>query len=137
MTFSKELQAQMDRFKKTRSCSLGSELKNELAILLFDINGKRLNKSCGTCIRNAMQDVLNFISHEVRIEEFIGVRHERANPVGDVKKPDEETLKKEKEQAAKLIETLDKMSYKELKEYAGIKGNIKREKIYELIHLSK
>jgi hypothetical protein len=84
-----------------------------------------------------MQDVLNFISHEVRIEGFIGIRHERANPVGDVKKPDEETLKKEKEQAAKLMETLDRMSYKELKEYAGVKGNIKREKIYELIHLSK
>jgi hypothetical protein len=84
-----------------------------------------------------MQDVLNFISHEVRIEEFIGVRHERANTPDNKKKPDEETLKKEKEQAAKLMETLDRMSYKELKEYAGVKGNIKREKIYELIHLSK
>jgi hypothetical protein len=135
MTLSKELQAQMDRFKKTRSCSLGSELKNELAILLFDIKGTRLNKSCGTCIRNAMQDVLNFISHEVRIEEFIGVRHERANTPDNKKKPDEETLKKEKEQAAKLMETLDKMSYKELKAYAGVKGNIKREKIYEILHL--
>jgi hypothetical protein len=27
------------------------------------------------------------------------------------------------------------MSYKELKAYAGIKGNIKREKIYQILHL--
>lgn len=131
MTLSKELQAQMDRFKKTRSCSLGSELKNELAILLFDIKGTRLNKSCGTCIRNAMQDVLNFISHEVRIEPFIGIRHEVANGTADRTEQATDT----RADARKLTETLDKMSYKELKEYAGIKGNIKREKIYEILHL--
>jgi hypothetical protein len=130
MTLSKELQAQMDRFKKTRSCSLGSELKNELAILLFDIKGTRLNKSCGTCIRNAMQDVLNFISHEVRIVPFIGIRHQEAND-------DKDTVTNTSKEAANLIQTLDKMSYKELKAYAGVKGNIKREKIYEMIHLSK
>jgi hypothetical protein len=130
MTLSKELQAQMDRFKKTRSCSLGSELKNELAILLFDIKGTRLNKSCGTCIRNAMQDVLNFISSEVRIVPFIGIRHQEAND-------DKDTVTNTSKEAANLIQTLDKMSYKELKAYAGVKGNIKREKIYELIHLSK
>jgi hypothetical protein len=128
MTLSKELQAQMDRFKKTRSCSLGSELKNELAILLFDIKGTRLNKSCGTCIRNAMQDVLNFISHEVRIETFIGIRHQEAND-------DKDTVTNTSKEAANLIQTLDKMSYKELKAYAGVKGNIKREKIYEILHL--
>lgn len=136
MILSSELNAQLERFSKTRSCSLPSELKNELAMILFDINGKRLNKSCGTCVRNAMQDVLNFISHEVKIENFIGVRHERANAVHP-NLPDREEEAKERQQVAKTLEQLSRLTYKELKAYAGIKGNIKREKIYELIHLSK
>ena len=136
MILSPELNAQMERFSKTRSCSLGSELKNELALVLFETNGKRLNKSCGTCIRNAMQDVLNFISHEVRLESFIGVRHERANAVIP-ETPDREEEAKEAEQVEKTLKELEQLSYADLKKYAGIKGNIKREKIYELIHLSK
>lgn len=130
MILSKELQAQVNRFQRTRSCSLNSELKNELAGHLFQIKGIRLNKSCGTCIRNAMQDVINFIQNEVRIERFIGIRHEEAND-------DKDTVTDTRREAQSLKERLDKMSYKELKEYAGVKGNIKREKIYELIHLSK
>lgn len=109
----------MDRFSKIRSCSLGSELKNELAILLFDIKGTRLNKSCGTCIRNAMQDVLNYTMSTQKTVAFVGIKQ---NPPAANSPADD---------------TLDKMSYKELKAFAGVKGNIKREKIYELIHLSK
>ena len=112
MILSKELNAQVARFGRTRSCSLTSELKNELATILFQIKGMRLNKSCGTCIRNAMQDVINFMQNEVRIEKFIGIKQE-APITEDV--------------------DLDAMSYAELKAYAGVKGNIKREKIYELI----
>lgn len=134
MILSPELNAQLERFSKTRSCSLGSELKNELALVLFETNGKRLNKSCGTCIRNAMQDILNFIQQEVKLANFIGVRHERANAVHP-DKPDEKQLQQEKEQAGKTLEQLERLTYKELKAYAGIKGNIKREKIYELLHL--
>lgn len=149
MILSSELNAQLERFSKTRSCSLNSELKNELAMVLFDINGKRLNKSCGTCVRNAMQDVLNFIAHEVRLESFIGVRHEKANAIhkaqvkgdtrGDVTDPvnGDPVNGDDTRQAADLLAKLDRMTYKELKAYAGVKGNIKREKIYELIHLSK
>jgi hypothetical protein len=136
MTLSNELQSQLTRFSKTRSCSLESQLKNELALILFQINGKRLNKSCGTCVRNAMQDVLNFISHEVRLESFIGVRHERANAVRP-ETPDSEEMAKEAEQVEKTLKELEQLSYADLKKYAGIKGNIKREKIYQLIHLSK
>lgn len=136
MILSKELQAQVDRFGRTRSCSLSSDLKNELAIILFEIKGIRLNKSCGTCIRNAMQDVINFTKNEIELEHFIGIRHERANAVKPEEVTDEE-LEKEKKQSEELMQKLNKMSYKELKEYAGVKGNIKREKIYELIHLSK
>lgn len=130
MILSKELNAQVARFGRTRSCSLTSELKNELAIILFEIKGIRLNKSCGTCIRNAMQDVINFMQNEVRIERFIGIRHEEAND-------DRDTVTDTRREAQALKERLDKMSYKELKAFAGVKGNIKREKIYELIHLSK
>lgn len=130
MILSKELNAQVARFGRTRSCSLTSELKNELAIILFEIKGIRLNKSCGTCIRNAMQDVINFMQNEVRIERFIGIRHEEAND-------DKDTVTDTRREAQALKERLDKMSYKELKAFAGVKGNIKREKIYELIHLSK
>ena len=135
MILSKELNAQVARFERTRSCSLTSELKNELAVILFEIKGIRLNKSCGTCIRNAMQDVSNFIQNEIRIESFIGVRHERAN----AERPEDvkpEELEKERINAANLIKELDAMSYADLKKYAGVKGNIKRTKIYELIHLS-
>jgi hypothetical protein len=136
MILSKELNAQVARFGKTRSCSLTSELKNELAIILFEIKGIRLNKSCGTCIRNAMQDVINFMQNELRMETFIGVRHDRANNTGDMTIPDREEMAKENKQAAELLEQLDAMSYADLKKYAGVKGNIKRTKIYELIHLS-
>jgi hypothetical protein len=130
MILSKELNAQVARFGRTRSCSLTSELKNELATILFQIKGLRLNKSCGTCIRNAMQDVINFMQNEVRIERFIGIRHEEAND-------DKDTVTDTRREAQALKERLDKMTYKELKAFAGVKGNIKREKIYELIHLSK
>jgi hypothetical protein len=130
MILSKELQAQVTRFSKTRSCSLNSELKTELAKHLLDIKVLRLNKSCGTCIRNAMQDVINFIQNEVRIERFIGIRHEEAND-------DKDTVTDTSKHAAEFKAQLDKMSYKELKAFAGVKGNIKREKIYQLIHLSK
>jgi len=132
MTLSNELQSQVTRFSKTRSCSMDSQLKNELAILLFQIKGTRLNKSCGTCIRNAMQDLINFIQNEVKLTEFIGIRHERAN--GPVKS---DTKGDDSKESSALLAQLNKMSYKELKAYAGVKGNIKREKIYELIHLSK
>ena len=136
MILSNELQSQVTRFSKTRSCSMDSQLKNELALLLFQIKGTRLNKSCGTCIRNAMQDLINFIANEVKITEFIGIRHERANgPVKGAIKGDEP--KDDSKEAAALLAKLNKMSYKELKAYAGVKGNIKREKIYQLIHLSK
>ena len=134
MILSKELNAQLERFSRTRSCSLGSELKNELALVLFETNGKRLNKSCGTCIRNAMQDVLNFMAREVRLESFIGVRHERANAVRP-ETPSREELQQENADARLTLAQLEKMTYKELKEYAGIKGNIKREKIYQILHL--
>ena len=128
MILSSELNAQLERFSKTRSCSLNSELKNELALILFDINGKRLNKSCGTCVRNAMQDVLNFISREVKLTQFIGIRHEQANDHSD-------RVTDTTRAGESLKAQLDKMTYKELKAYAGVKGNIKREKIYQLIHL--
>lgn len=122
MILSNELQAQVNRFGRTRSCSLTSELKNELAVILKEIKGIRLNKSCGTCIRNAMQDVINHQMENVRIEKFIGIKQEA--PIA---------------QEAAVSEDVDifTMSYAELKAYAGVKGNIKREKIYELIHLSK
>ena len=76
MILSNELQAQVNRFGRTRSCSLTSELKNELAVILKEIKGIRLNKSCGTCIRNAMQDVINHQMENVRIEKFIGIKQE-------------------------------------------------------------
>jgi hypothetical protein len=76
----------------------------------------------------------------VKITEFIGIRHERANgPVKAATKGDTkgDEPKDDSREAAALLEQLNKMSYKELKAYAGVKGNIKREKIYQLIHLSK
>jgi hypothetical protein len=119
---------------------MDSQLKNELALILFQIKGTRLNKSCGTCIRNAMQDLINFIQNEVKLTEFIGIRHERANGITNalVKAPSKgDEPKDDSKEAAALLAQLNKMSYKELKAYAGVKGNIKREKIYQLIHLYK
>jgi hypothetical protein len=49
--------------------------------------------------------------------------------------PSREELQQENEAARITLAQLEKMSYKELKAYAGIKGNIKREKIYQILHL--
>jgi hypothetical protein len=111
MILSNELQSQVTRFSKTRSCSMDSQLKNELAILLFQIKGTRLNKSCGTCIRNAMQDLINYLQNTQKTVAFVGIK--QVPPVN-----------------------FDNMTYKELKELAGVKGNIKREILIEMI-LSK
>ena len=115
MTLSNELQSQVTRFSKTRSCSLDSQLKNELAIILFQIKGTRLNKSCGTCIRNAMQDLINYMQNTQKTVAFVGIKQEPPSVVDD---------------------NLDDMTYKQLKALAGVKGNIKREKLIEMI-LSK
>ena len=111
MILSNELQSQVTRFSKTRSCSMDSQLKNELAILLFQIKGTRLNKSCGTCIRNAMQDLINYLQNTQKTVAFVGIK--QVPPVN-----------------------FDNMTYKELKALAGVKGNIKREILIEMI-LSK
>jgi cytochrome c len=83
-----------------------------------------------------MQDLINFIQNEVKLTEFIGIRHERANGITNASVKGDEP-KDDSREAAALLAQLNKMSYKELKAYAGVKGNIKREKIYQLIHLSK
>jgi hypothetical protein len=114
MILSNELQSQVTRFSKTRSCSMDSQLKNELALLLFQIKGTRLNKSCGTCIRNAMQDLINYMQNTQNTQKtvaFVGIK--QVPPVN-----------------------FDNMTYKELKELAGVKGNIKREVLIEMM-LSK
>ena len=111
MILSNELQSQVTRFTQTRSCSMDSQLKNELALLLFQIKGTRLNKSCGTCIRNAMQDLINYLQNTQKTVAFVGIK--QVPPVN-----------------------FDNMTYKELKELAGVKGNIKREILIEMI-LSK
>jgi hypothetical protein len=90
---------------------MDSQLKNELALLLFQIKGTRLNKSCGTCIRNAMQDLINYLQNTQKTVAFVGIK--QVPPVN-----------------------FDNMTYKELKELAGVKGNIKREILIEMI-LSK
>ena len=112
MNISVELREQAERFYKTRSFNLSHRLKQELADWLKATLDKKLNIKCGTCIRNAMNDLISYLYVEqpaIKAKPqitFIGVKQKR----------------------------LDEMSYRELKDIAkakGIIGNFKREKLIE------
>lgn len=112
MNISVELRQQADRFYKTRSFNLSHRLKQELADWLKATLDKKLNIKCGTCIRNAMNDLISYLYSEAPAIKakpqitFIGVKQKQ----------------------------LDDMSYRELKDLAkarGIVGNFKREKLIE------
>lgn len=112
MNISGELTAQAERFGKTRSFNMSHRLKQELAEWYYKRFNKSLNIKCGTCIRNAMNDLLSdMLGDEPAIKAkpqitFIGVKQKR----------------------------LDEMTYRELKDIAkakGIIGNFKREKLIE------
>lgn len=112
MNISVELKAQLDRFSRTRSFNINHKLKQELADWYQTTLKKTLNIKCGTCIRNAMNDLLGHsIGSDPAIKAkpqitFIGVKQKQ----------------------------LDDMTYRELKDLAkarGIIGNFKREKLIE------
>lgn len=110
MILNKELQEQLDRFRRTRSFRLDARLKKELAIIIKQIKGYNLNAECSTCCRNAMRELDAFMvqQDEVPVLQFTGVKQ---------KAPEE-------------------MTYAELKAIAkkqGITGNIKRDELIRRI----
>lgn len=77
MKVSSELIEQVERFKKTRSFSLSSQLKNELADWYKAAGHGTLNKGCATCVRNAMDKLSKSINDGEHLQpriHFIGIK---------------------------------------------------------------
>lgn len=56
------LKAQLDRFQKVRAAKLSYPQKRELAALTKEYGLRELqNLECGTCVRNAMDDVIAYL----------------------------------------------------------------------------
>lgn len=77
---SEELKQQALRYQKSRSFALNQQLKEDLSIWYKIHRDAVLNKNCGTCIRNAMNDLLRWLQEEKNEEikpakiQFIGVK---------------------------------------------------------------
>jgi hypothetical protein len=77
---SDELKTQVQRFQRTRSFALNENLKEELADWFRLTRKTTLNVRCGTCLRNAMNDLAKSIQEESNKEikpakiQFIGVK---------------------------------------------------------------
>ena len=113
MKISEDLRIQMERYGRTSSFNLNNITKNELAIWYRDVQGKVLNISCGTCIRNAMRDLVANMQNKPaqpsirKVVPFKGITESKP---------------------------LTEMSYKELRALAkerGIKGTLKRDEYIE------
>jgi len=74
MKISKELKSQIERYNKTRSFSLGQELLSELDELYQAQTEKKLNKRCGTCVRDAMRRISSIQLEPQKKVEFLGVK---------------------------------------------------------------
>ena len=74
MKISKELQSQIERYNKTRSFALGQELLSELDELYQAQTEKKLNKRCGTCVRDAMRRISSIQPEPQKKVEFLGVK---------------------------------------------------------------
>ena len=77
MNLSKALTEQADRFSKTRSFSLGAELKKELNEWHKKAGHGKVNLGCSTCIRNAMSRLLKSINDGENLNpriHFIGIK---------------------------------------------------------------
>lgn len=77
MKVSNELIQQADRFSKTRSCALNSQLKKELNDWHVAMGFGKVNVACSTCIRNAMGKLLQSINEGEHLKpriHFIGIK---------------------------------------------------------------
>ncbi len=116
MKISEDLKQQVERYERTRSFNLNNVLKFELAAWYRDTQGKTLNISCGTCIRNAMRDIVSAMHTKPKQPAIIKI------PFKGIVQPKPKTIAE--------------MSYKELRAMAkeqGIKGTLKREEYIALL----
>jgi hypothetical protein len=119
MILSKELNEQLERYRKTRSFRLDAPLKKDLKNVIQMIKGYNLNTECGTCCRNAMRDLDYYMSQHSEVPvlqvksnvTFVGIKQW---PLEDMAFKDIKAIAKEK----------------------GIIGNFKRDKLIELIRKS-
>lgn len=115
MKISEELSQQAERYERTRSFNLSNILKVELAAWYKDTQGKTLNIGCGTCIRNAIRDL-------------VAERNQSTQPA--IRRVPFKGIVQPKPK------TIEEMSYKELRAMAkekGIKGTLKREEYIALL----
>jgi len=62
MQISSQLQSQLNRLRKTGAFSISIQSKQELGTLIEQVGGRPYtNYNCGTCTRNAMQELNNFL----------------------------------------------------------------------------
>lgn len=114
MKISDELNAQAERYGRTYSFNLSVPLKHELALWYKSVCNKVLNIKCGTCIRNAMRDLIASMKNDQKPS----IRKKIIPFTGVVNK------------------ALEDLSYKELKAMAkdkGIKGQYKKIELIELL----
>ena len=77
MKVSDELIQQAERYSKTRSFALNSELKKELNQWHISMGFGKLNIACSTCIRNGMGKLLKSINNGEQLKpriHFIGIK---------------------------------------------------------------
>ena len=77
MKVSDALKQEAERYSKTRSFSLNSNLKKELAEWHKASGHGKLNIACSTCVRNGMSKLLKSINdgeHLVPRIHFIGIK---------------------------------------------------------------
>lgn len=116
MILSKELNEQLDRFRKTRSFRLDAPLKQDLKAVIQIIKGYTLNTECGTCCRNAMRDLDHYMNEQQ--DAPVLQMKSTVNFVGVKQWP------------------LEEMSFKDIKAISkehGIKGNYKKDELIRLI----
>lgn len=77
MKVSDQLIQQAERYSKTKSFSLNSEMKKELNQWHISMGFGKLNLACSTCIRNGMSKLLKSINDGDQLKpriHFIGIK---------------------------------------------------------------
>lgn len=110
---------QVDRYNLNRSFACNKILLDELAQFDKDINGLTLNKSCSTCVRNAMRRLCTYVETqkaESKKIEFKGIKQEA--PIIEDSDIDPPVL------GSPVVASLDysSMRYNQLKKAAKARG---------------
>ena len=121
MKISEDLKQQVERYERTRSFNLNNVLKFELAAWYRDTQGKTLNISCGTCIRNAMRDIVSAMHTKPKQPAIIKI------PFKGIVQPKPKTIAEDRKVDTKIIRGI-KAKEKRHEAREGKKGEKAEEK---------